>query len=84
MLSFDEPEEDIEMSKRRLLKDETQELHSSNGPPSKKGLQSNVVDGACILLNIASTVVLVFLNKWCVFSLSATTAAGLLLIYADI
>jgi hypothetical protein len=60
MPSFDEPEEDIELSKRRLLKDETQELHSHNGPPAKKGLRSNIVDGACILLNIARTVVF-----WC-------------------
>lgn len=67
MPSFDESEEDIEMSKRRLFKDETPEEKSNNVSPAKKGLRSNIVDGACILLNIASTVVLVFLNKWYIF-----------------
>ena len=71
MPSFDEPEEDIEMSKRRLLKDETPEEKSKNASLAKKGLRSNIVDGACILLNIASTVVLVFLNKWHIFLASA-------------
>jgi solute carrier family 35 protein E3 len=64
MPSFDEPEKDIEMSKTGLLQDETKA--SSNGQPAKKGARTGIVDGACILLNIASTVVLVFLNKWCV------------------
>lgn len=30
----------------------------------KKSLQSKMIDLACILLNILSTVCLVFLNKW--------------------
>jgi hypothetical protein len=29
-----------------------------------KSWRRNVTDAACIMLNIASTVVLVFLNKW--------------------
>lgn len=41
----------------------------SNGSPvsepqQQKGLRSQIIDGACICLNIASTVLLVFLNKW--------------------
>jgi hypothetical protein len=65
MPSFDESEGDIEMGKTRLLEDE--QPASMNPPPPKKGPRSDIVDGACILLNIASTVVLVFLNKWYVF-----------------
>ena len=63
MSSFDESEEDIEMGKARLLEEEPP-ANKNPPPPPKKGLRSNIVDGACILLNIASTVVLVFLNKW--------------------
>lgn len=66
MASFDESEEDIEMSKTGLLQEEPKV--KDNGPAVKRGLRSNIVDGACILLNIASTVVLVFLNKWYVCS----------------
>jgi hypothetical protein len=61
MPSFDEQKEDVEMSKPGLLRDESK---FKENDPAKKGLRSNIVDGACILLNIASTVVLVFLNKW--------------------
>lgn len=59
-------DEDIEMSRRAFSKDTVGE-----GPPSpkargntQKGLRKPLIDGACIVLNIASTVVLVFLNKW--------------------
>ena len=84
MPSFDEPEDrdDIEMSKTGLLTEEAKS--KDNGPPVKKGLRSNVVDGACIILNIASTVVLVFLNKWCVPSaiIAMDSAMGLLSNYS--
>ena len=64
-------DEDIEMSRRALSK----ELLREEPPTIKdrghiqKGLRKPLIDGACIILNIASTVVLVFLNKWHVFSL---------------
>jgi hypothetical protein len=64
-------DEDIEMSRRTLLKEPLRE----QSPPAKergharKGLRKPLIDGGCIILNIASTVVLVFLNKWHVFSL---------------
>ena len=64
MPSSDESEKDVEMSKTGLLLDEPKP--KDNGEPAKKGVRSTAVDGACIMLNIASTVVLVFLNKWCV------------------
>ena len=57
---------DVEMS-AGLLKDD-----NSKEPPaavavaaqSPKGLRKQVIDVACIGLNITSTVTLVFLNKW--------------------
>lgn len=52
------------MSKIGLLKDEQL---AKNGPLVKKRLRNGIVDGGCILLNIVSTVVLVFLNKWYAF-----------------
>ena len=64
MPSFDGSEQDIEMSKIGLLKDEQL---AKNGPLVKKRLRNGIVDGGCILLNIVSTVVLVFLNKWYAF-----------------
>ena len=59
-------DEDIEMSKKTLLAEELKEEPSAPKEHMKplKGLRSKLVDGACILLNIASTVTLVFLNKW--------------------
>jgi hypothetical protein len=64
-------DEDIEMSRTAFLKEPVGE-----GPPTpkvrghtKKGLRKPLIDGARIILNITSTVVLVFLNKWHVFSL---------------
>ena len=59
-------DEDIEMSRRAFLK-----YGVGEGPPSprakghtQKVLRKPLIDGACIVLNITSTVVLVFLNKW--------------------
>jgi len=53
--------EDMEMAKEKLMKGETPLSASSPGP---KGTVKQLIDSACILLNIASTVTLVFLNKW--------------------
>lgn len=65
------PDEDVERSKKSPLKGEK---HAHAHKPStgdvsitQKGLRSQVIDVACILLNIASTVFLVFLNKWYLF-----------------
>ena len=49
------------MAKEKLMKGETP---LSASPPGPKGIGKQLIDGACILLNIASTVTLVFLNKW--------------------
>jgi solute carrier family 35 protein E3 len=61
-------EEDIEMSKTGLLAeefpDETQDKRDGFTKAPVKTLQSKIVDGLCIVLNIASTVILVFLNNW--------------------
>jgi hypothetical protein len=75
MLSSDESEDDIELRKRGLFPLETEA--SVHVPPAKKGLRSTIVDGACILLNIASTVVLVFLNKWYLYLRSPIVRTGL-------
>lgn len=65
MTSLDGHEEDLEMSRRKLLNNELVEKRNDDlSSPSIQGLRSSIVDGACILLNIVSTVVLVFLNKW--------------------
>ena len=53
--------EDVEMVKEKLMKGEIPLSASSPGP---KGTGKQLIDGAYILLNIASTVTLVFLNKW--------------------
>ena len=62
------PDEDVERTKKSPLKGEK---HAHAHKPSsvdvsitQKGLRSQVIDVACILLNITSTVFLVFLNKW--------------------
>jgi hypothetical protein len=69
MPSASAADEDMEMSRKAFLKEPVGE-----GPPTpkerghtQKGLRKPLIDGACIILNIASTVVLVFLNKWHVF-----------------
>ncbi|TAQ91096.1 hypothetical protein B7494_g517 [Chlorociboria aeruginascens] len=50
--------EDVEMANAARLKNE-------DGPAAlSKGMRRQIVDAACIALNIASTVILVFLNKW--------------------
>jgi solute carrier family 35 protein E3 len=59
-----QPDEDVETTKKKLLKGEKPSMKDVS--PTQKGLRKQLIDGACILLNIASTVTLVFLNKWCV------------------
>lgn len=59
-------DEDLEMSKMGLVdgeiyQDKDKVAEESAKPQSTK---SRIVDMLCILLNIASTVTLVFLNKW--------------------
>jgi len=54
--------EDIEMGKRLLDEEKDGLKHPEVAP---QGARKQLIDGACILLNITSTVTLVFLNKWC-------------------
>ncbi|TVY90148.1 Solute carrier family 35 member E3 [Lachnellula willkommii] len=57
--------EDVEMS-TRLLNDDSKEQPAAVAvtAESPKGLRKQIIDVACIMLNITSTVTLVFLNKW--------------------
>ncbi|CZT44659.1 related to triose phosphate/3-phosphoglycerate/phosphate translocator [Rhynchosporium secalis] len=59
-------DEDLEMSKTGLVDGEIHEDKDklSADPPKPQSMKSKIVDMLCILLNIASTVTLVFLNKW--------------------
>ena len=68
-------EEDIEMGKRLLdeEKDAVKDTVRVQG-----GTRKQIIDGACIVLNIASTVTLVFLNKWCASSRVPTNKAILI------
>jgi len=66
------PSEDVELGSMGKRNDDIEE--EENAPmldePNKqedkphRGLRSQIIDGVCICLNIASTVILVFLNKW--------------------
>jgi len=61
--------EDIEMGKRNddIIQSEDEPMINNFAPaPAQKGLKNQIIDAASIILNIASTVILVFLNKWCV------------------
>jgi solute carrier family 35 protein E3 len=60
----DQAYKDIEMAKEKLMKGEIPSRDASQG---RMGLGKRLIDGGCILLNIASTVTLVFLNKWYAF-----------------
>jgi hypothetical protein len=53
--------DDVEMVKEKLARGASL---FPDAPSARTGLRKQVIDGACILLNIASTVTLVFLNKW--------------------
>ncbi|OWP02782.1 solute carrier family 35 member E [Marssonina coronariae] len=55
-------DEDLEMSRTGLIDGEVHE--DKVLPANPPSLRSKLIDGLCILLNIASTVTLVFLNKW--------------------
>ncbi|EKD12655.1 uncharacterized protein L3040_005240 [Drepanopeziza brunnea f. sp. 'multigermtubi'] len=55
-------EEDLEMSSTGLIDGEIQKDKAN--PSKQQSLRSQITDGACILMNIASTVTLVFLNNW--------------------
>jgi hypothetical protein len=63
MASLEPLEEDIEMGED-LADTVNTKLGSVGGLAKGRRLQKQILDGACILLNITSTVVLVFLNKW--------------------
>jgi hypothetical protein len=63
MSTAGESQEDIELAKASLL-DQDDARMGSKGKETPRGLQKTLIDGACIVLNIASTVFLVFLNKW--------------------
>jgi hypothetical protein len=65
MAVLNNPDTDIEMAKNRFK----EELPLSASPVQKSptgpvSRQKQLVDTLCICLNIASTVLLVFLNKW--------------------
>lgn len=62
-------EDDLEMSKTGLLAEEEmgdRELEKGDSQIAEpiKTFRNKLVDGFCIVLNIASTVLLVFLNNW--------------------
>jgi len=65
MSSYIKRDEDIEMSKTGLLADDIEgSLANGFHKAPRRSLTSKFVDMACIILNIASTVTLVFLNNW--------------------
>lgn len=52
------------MAKEKLMKGE---MLSGDAPSAQKRLRKQVIDTGCIMLNIASTVTLIFLNKWYIY-----------------
>src|SRR5271168_5458934 len=56
-------EKDVEMSNRAPLI-EPEPGKAQEVPKRPRGTMATVIDFACILLNIVSTVLLVFINKW--------------------
>jgi hypothetical protein len=65
--SPERPEGDLEMSNTLLLQEDLKkddEIATTSGHGEKKALRTRLVDGACIGMNIFSTVILVFLNNW--------------------
>lgn len=68
MASLKTLDTDIEQAKNERKEDGVPLSASAVLPPVSRS--SQLVDGACICLNIASTVLLVFLNKWYVGPLS--------------
>lgn len=57
-------DEDVEKSNVGLMDGQVHDKKDEDAVAVPQGLRSKVIDGACIGLNIASTVTLVFLNKW--------------------
>ncbi len=57
----DQAYKDVEMAKERVMR---RELSSQDASPAKKGSGKQMIDAGCILLNILTTVTLLFLNKW--------------------
>jgi hypothetical protein len=59
---------DVEMAKNRSKEEQplsaTAAMPLTGGPTQPSARHKQVVDTMCICLNIASTVLLVFLNKW--------------------
>lgn len=62
------------MSRTGLINGEVQDEKADVSEP--QSLRSKLTDGGCILMNIASTVILVFLNKWYVFGMWRTPAVS--------
>jgi hypothetical protein len=65
-------EKDVEMSNMAPLI-EPEPGKTQEGPKRPRGTMATVIDFACILLNIVSTVLLVFINKWYCPVLSSLT-----------
>jgi solute carrier family 35 protein E3 len=59
--STDRDDEDLEMSNMKLLEED---VVAEKDTPLPRSLRAKALDGACIILNITSTVTLVFLNNW--------------------
>jgi hypothetical protein len=65
---------DLEMSSAKLNEGEKDKPAAvAIAAQSPKGLRKQVIDVACIALNIISTVTLVFLNKWYVYEFNRNT-----------
>jgi hypothetical protein len=59
-------EKDVEMSSLAPLIEQVP-VTAKDGAQHPRGAVAKVIDFACILLNIVSTVLLVFINKWYFF-----------------
>lgn len=60
---------DVEMAKNRIKEEQPLSATAAmplTAPSQPSTKHKQIVDTLCICLNIASTVLLVFLNKWCV------------------
>jgi hypothetical protein len=65
--SPDRSERDLERSGSLLLQEDLKkddEIIANGGYEERKTVRTRLVDGACIGMNIFSTVILVFLNNW--------------------
>lgn len=57
----DQAYEDVEMAKEKVMRGEPP---SQDVLTAKRASGKQVIDAGCILLNILTTVTLLFLNKW--------------------